>query len=354
MRTADSVVLAILALAACGDSTGTTDELFRPTQPALLSSGSPTKDEDPSVIRARDGKLFVAWFSDRGNNPDIYITNTSNGFAWSSPVRITTDAGGDFNPSLHQDAQGVFHLAWFRWIAPFRGSIWYNSSPDGVTWNPANEVRVTTTAAVDDWVPTLTQTADGTLLIVFVSEARDPTNPTSELFIARKATGSTSWSAPTPLSALNSATEHDHLPFAARTGSGVTLTWVRHDTTQALPWLNPKSVLYTSTSADGVTWTTPVRITNESGNVVNLFPALYTSLSGDWWFLWLSTRTGTARVFELPLGNAATYPSGLLQRDLPIGYSHKIAPTSSPGVYLAVWVQGPDGAQDIYYRFFRK
>jgi hypothetical protein len=59
-------------------------------------------------------------------------------------------------------------------------------------------------------------------------------------------------------------------------------------------------------------------------------------------------------VFELPLGNAAAYPSGLLPRDLPNGYSHKIAPTSTPGVYLAVWVQGPDGAQDIYYRFFRK
>ncbi|HEU4388934.1 MAG TPA: hypothetical protein VFV34_14130, partial [Blastocatellia bacterium] len=41
---------------------------FEPTDPILLSTGSPTKDEDPSVLRANDGSLYVAWFSDRGGN----------------------------------------------------------------------------------------------------------------------------------------------------------------------------------------------------------------------------------------------------------------------------------------------
>jgi hypothetical protein len=26
----------------------------------------------------------------------------------------------------------------------------------------------------------------------------------------------------------------------------------------------------------------------------------------------------------------------------------------APGIYLAVWVEGPEGAQDIYYRFFAR
>ena len=38
--------------------------------------------------------------------------------------------------------------------------------------------------------------------------------------------------------------------------------------------------------------------------------------------------------------------------ELPPGYSHRIAATTTPGIYLGVWVQGPEGAQDIYYRFF--
>ena len=69
----------------------------------------------------------------------------------------------------------------------------------------------------------------------------------------------------------------------------------------------------------------------------------------------MSTRLGSPRVFELPLANANQYPVGLVENTLlPGGYSHRIAPTSTPGVYLGVWVQGPDGSQDIYYRFFRK
>ena len=117
-----------------------------PTEPRLLSTGSPTKDEDPSVLRARDGTMFVAWFSDRGGNADIYVTSTANGNDWTAPVRVTTHAGGDFNPHLVQDDQGTFHLVWFRWEALFRGNIRYNSSRDGRTWDPATEVAVTTEA----------------------------------------------------------------------------------------------------------------------------------------------------------------------------------------------------------------
>jgi len=40
--------------------------------------------------------------------------------------------------------------------------------------------------------------------------------------------------------------------------------------------------------------------------------------------------------------------------ELPDGYSHSIVPTATPGVCLGVWVQGPEGSQDIYYRFFER
>src|SRR5262245_22744078 len=69
---------------------------FEPSDAKLLSTGSPTKDEDPVVLRARDGTMFVAWFSDRGGNPDIYLTSTRDGRTWQTPTRITNDPGGDF------------------------------------------------------------------------------------------------------------------------------------------------------------------------------------------------------------------------------------------------------------------
>jgi hypothetical protein len=356
MRAGPAIALAGLCACAGSETTAPTASApptFQPTEPRLLSTGSPTKDEDPSVLRARDGTLFVAWFSDRGGNSDIYITSTTNGNEWSAPVRVTTQAGGDFNPHLIQDDQGTFHLVWFRWEALFRGNIRYNSSRDGRTWDPAAEVAVTTDAGVDDWVPTIARLADGTLRVYFVSTLRDPSNRTSEIYVASRAPGAGAFSPAVKAAGINSASEHDHLPYASRTGSEVSLVWVRHDTTEPLPWLNHKSDVLYSTSADGLAWRAPTRVTSDPGNVVNLFPTLFAGLDDRWTTMWLSTRAGDPRVFDVPIAGVGSSP-GTPNAELPAGYSHKVAATSTPGVYLAAWVQGPEGSQDVYYRFFRR
>jgi hypothetical protein len=354
-RAGPAIALAGLCACAGSETTAPTPagSTFQPTEPRLLSTGSPTKDEDPSVLRARDGTLFVAWFSDRGGHSDIYVTSTADGNDWTPPARVTTHAGGDFNPHLIQDDQGTFHLVWFRWEALFRGHIRYNSSRDGRTWDPATEVAVTTDAGVDDWVPTVARLADGTLRVYFVSTLRDPSNRTSEIYVASRAPGAAAFSPAVKVAGVSSASEHDHLPFASRTGSEVSLVWVRHDTTEPLPWLNHKSDVLYSTSADGLAWRPPTRVTSDAGNVVNLFPSMFAALDDRWSTLWLSTRTGSPRVFDVPLASAGT-ASGTENPSLPEGYSHKVAATTTPGVYLAAWVQGPEGSQDVYYRFFRR
>jgi hypothetical protein len=99
----------------------------------------------------------------------------------------------------------------------------------------------------------------------------------------------------------------------------------------------------------------PIQVTNDPGDVVHLFPALYSNQNEDWTLIWLSTRTGIPRVYELALGQLEQYPDAALENSsLPPGYSHRVAPTPTPGIDLGVWVQGPDGQQDISYRFFER
>jgi hypothetical protein len=348
------LLLCLGAVVGCGEDAsdpGPPSARYAQTDTLLLSTGSPTKDEDPSVLRAADGSMFVSWFSDRADAGDIYIARTSSGTNWSTPTRVTVNPGGDFCPSLIQDDAGTFHLTWFRWYALERGHILHSTSSDGLTWNVADEESVTTDPGVDDWVPTPAFAADGTLFVYFVSEIRDAGNPTSDIYATSKGPLDTNWSDPVSLTAINSTTEHDQLPFVARTGSGFTMVWVRHDTSEPKPWLNPKSHLFLSTSSDGLSWSAPLQVTDDAGNVIHLFPFILSGQS----LLWLSNRGGAPKVYELLLANADQYPATVTEvTALPYGYSHRVAATPTAGVFLGAWVQGPEGAQEIYCRFFER
>jgi hypothetical protein len=299
--------------------------------------------------------LYVAWFSDRTGTGDIYVMRTDQGTQWSEPARVTTDQGGDFAPSLIQDGAGVFHLAWFRWTAPFLGHIWYNRSADGLTWDPEDEVRVTDEVGVDDWVPTLVEAPDGGLVVYFASALRNESDGVTDLYMSRLPPGGAPWSDARRVVGLNSAAEHDHLPNVTRMGDRIGITWVRHDTSEALPWLNRRSHIYYATSPDGEIWGSPVALTSDPGPIVNLFPGLYQEGGSRWRINWLSTRTGDPVLYDARVTSTGETAGGPARVDgVGPGYSHRIVWTGSGRVHLGVWVTGPEGSQDLEYRFFRR
>jgi hypothetical protein len=317
----------------------------------VLSVSSPTKDEDPSLLRTADGRLLAAWFSDRGGNPDIYLAGSQDAIHWSDPVRVSSGPNGDFYPNLAQDPAGLIHLVWFQWNALFVGQIRHATSANGVVWSA--EEPVTTDLQVDDWVPSIVIAANGDLLVYFVSLKRWQAGSTNRIYLARKRAGASSWDSPIRLS-LGDESRHDHLPFAARIGNQIGLVWVRYpggpDFITA-----PKSDLYFSTSPDGLTFAAPTQVTTESGNLKNLCPEIYQRHAGDWWLLWLSTRDGAPRLYEMPVSSLSRYPAEVTTNPaLPAGYSHRVIATGTEREYLAAWVQGPEGAQDIYFRTFRR
>lgn len=184
----------------------------------------------------------------------------------------------------------------------------HGTSIDGVSWSA--EEAVTTEFLLDDWVPSLAEAPDGTLVVVFVSQKW--TNVSAAIFVARKRVSSATWEAPVRLT-VNSAVAHDQLPYVARTGNELTMVWVRHDTHDANFVINPKSEPFSATSTDGVTWSAPVQVTTHQGNVANLCPQLLQRHDGAWALLWLSTRNGSPRQYELLLSRFAQFPAGLVE-----------------------------------------
>lgn len=329
--------------------------LFAPSEKQLLSDLNPDHlDEDPSVILAADGSLLVAYFSQRQGNPDIYVKRTTDGVSWTE-TRVSTDPSADYYSSLYQDDSGVVHLTWFRWTAFQVGSIWHNSSPNGIDWDPDNETQVTLAPNVDDWVPTISGTAAGDLIITFASEKRNSA-ALSELYLSKKSAGASSWDAALPMADVNDPAAHETLPFVVRTGSELTLLYVKTDATSAVPWENASADVYLSKSSDGVLWSAPQRVTDDApATFVDVFPGAFPDLAGKWSMIWISNKTAGGGAYVMPLDAVASYPTSAVANPIFEGYSPRAAPTPTPGVFLGVWVEADpvdENKKDVYYRFF--
>ncbi|MCC6995938.1 MAG: exo-alpha-sialidase [Deltaproteobacteria bacterium] len=323
--------------------------LFVPGPALLLSDGSPSKDEDPFILRTRDGRLHVAWFSERTGNGDIYLRSTSDGANFDAPVQLTSGPAVDFFPALTQSASARIHAVWFRRdTSGARGRIVYSHSDAISTWPISAEVDVTTpTGSASDWTPQIAETASGALVVVFVRDGCWPQpQPCFGLWATRSTTGGATWTPAAQI--LPTAGQQDHLPSLLASPAGLTLVWNRYDASATLPWLTATTDVALATSTDGVTWTAGTDLTsNDGAAITDVFPALYADHAGALHALWLEASSTAMAVVEQRLG--ATTPSPI--SDLPAaGYSHHLVATPTPGRFLAAWVAGSGSALDIQVR----
>jgi len=351
-------------LAACGDDGATTIDaavdtrpadtaidapVFEPGLPTVVSADSPGNDEDPALLRARDGSIYLAWFSESAGN-DIMISRTIDGTHWSTPAHISSGSPKDLGPTLYQDASGIIHAAWFRWpgTAPPGGIVHVAATaPDSTSWGA--EVNVTTSNATDDWVPSLTANPAGDLVVAFARNTCPP--PTCYGVAASTSTNDgATWSTPVDIVTAGSGAEH-FLPALANTGNELVVAWDPYDHSASSPYagLTTGSHISLLHSATGATWTGASDLTTQQTNSITVMPTLYADHGGAWHAAWLvGDNTGT-HVVSVPLASPSTTPAML-----PIaGYSPRIVATPTPGVFIAAWVGGSAGERDIYVRMFQ-
>lgn len=324
--------------------------------PFALSPYNPHhKDEDPSLIKSRDGRFFICWFSNRSGDDNLYIINSWDGTQWSSPVRITHAFARDFYPSLHQDSSGRFHLAWFRIkkSPPFLSSIWYTHSDDGIHWDPGHEVQVTH-ALGSDWAPSIWKDATGRLLIYFASKRKGDSS--KEIYVSQSKDNGSTWLLPVRLESLNDAKEEDDFPCVVQQQDGrFLMAWSRYPKT-LLPFNKYMDVLF-STSDDGIHWQPPLDVThNDAQGITDVLPFLYARHGGGWSLGWVSTKTNPhGDTLSVPVSQIAEADSHLsLLIHGPGGYSPRAVAAKSPDTYLVVWVTGDKKAKKLQLQTVRE
>ena len=373
-----------------GDAGGGTSPLehLTPTSAAALSPGNAAgQDEDPSIVRALDGALYVAWYSNRnGAQPEdgvpdreIFLARSEDGRAWTDPpIQLTRHPRYSFYPSLAQDESGTFHLAWWRVTPTPEGCVpdvdcdggatyrvMYKSSPNGADWSLDEETAIAD--GPGDLLPSLVvDRAAHRLLAYFasVTRAADGTVDLGDgvLRVYLSVHDGSGWSAPQRLLGVDTDASHDTFPHVVQRGDGTfAMTWTRYDAAASAdalrPLMDPTTDTMFSTSDDGLHWAAPVVMSDGGAqSAIDALPYLYASQDGvTWQVLWITTAgaaPGAGRVIELAIGGA--YPGDVVERPEIRGYSGHILATATPGIYWGVWVEGPMERQKIMHAFFEK
>ncbi len=333
------------------------------------------QDEDPSVLVAADGALWVAWYSNRNGvqsdgraDREIFLTRTTDGVTWLDPVQVTRANGWAFYPSLAQDASGRFHIAWWQLDPLPQGctvdvdctgtfnTILYNVSDDGITWDL--DAATTIANGPGDWLPTLViDDATQRPAVYFTSPTRNAAGAIDlgdgRLRIYRVAYGGTSWSAPVRCSGLDAQGHNTYPHVVQRPDGAFAMTWTRYDAaagTGVLDVLGQASAdTLVAGSMDGVDWTAP-RVVSDPTKL-DVFPFAF-DRDGDLRVVWLTAVPGASSGTTVDLAADGVFSSGLISHDEVAGYTARYQTTATPGITWAVWVSGAADKQKLWYRFF--
>jgi hypothetical protein len=370
-----------------GDPTpigGSPLETLVPTGELTLSpENAGGQDEDPTLLRAADGTLYAAWYSNRNGTQadgvedrEIFLARSRDGRTWSDPpVQVTRHSRFAFYPSLAQGGDGRFHLAWWRVIPTPEGCvpgvdcaggtinrIVYKSSPTGVDWDLDQDVTIA--QGPGDWLPSIVfDRVASRLLVYFASPVRDAagrvdlSDGTSRIYVV--VNDGAGWSAPRRLAGMNPDTSHNTYPHVVQRDDGLfVMAWTRYDASAPFDVLRviqePSTDTMMATSSDGIHWSAPVAVSDDASNAaVDVFPHLYVDQEHTLSALWITTAGApSGRSVERPVGDSGLGP--LAARPEIAGYSGRILATATPGIYWGAWVSGPAGTQKIRYRFFTR
>jgi len=246
--------------------------------PEMMLTWNSETDANPSVAQASDGKVWVVWHSYRSGNADIFykVYDPSKVHPWSSEKNLTTDTNDDISPSVMLANDGKI---WVVWSTGRTGNyeIYYKTtSNNGATWSQEQNL---TTNPKEDECPSIMQTADGTIWLVWSA------NRTGNFDIYYKTSQDNGATWATDKS-LNYPETNDRNPSITEAADGkIWFVWVRDKNRNLNIW-------YKTYNATSNSWSATTQVTQDSGDILNSNPSVMQANDGKIWIVWDSDKVG--------------------------------------------------------------
>jgi hypothetical protein len=234
-------------------SNGTNDIVQASTRPSGGSWSTPVDlsaaGEDatnPQVTVGADGTAIAVWTRSNGTNDIVQASTRPSGGSWTTPADNLSEAGQDASaPQVSVDANGTATAVWIRDNGT-NDIVQASTRPRGGPWS--TPVANLSEAGEDAGSPQVAVDANGTAIAVW-----NRSDGSNTIVQASSRPSGGSWT--TPADNLSEAGQDAWAPQVSVDANGAaTVVWNRYD--------GSNFIIQSSRSADGVTWDTPVDLSD--------------------------------------------------------------------------------------------
>ena len=285
-------------------------------------------DWDPSITSTTDGEIWVVWRSDRMDNDEIYY-KVFNGSSWSNDTRLTWEPHYDSYPSVMQASDGTIWVVWSSYRNEHDLDLYYKVF-DG-SWSV--DTRLTWENHTD-YYPSIMQASDGKIWVVWTSDRNE-----HDLDLYYKVFDG-SWSDDTQLTTdLNT---QDWGPSIMQASDGK--IWIAFTKTTDT---KHEDIYYKVFS--GTEWSRDLRMTFDDKNSES-HPSIMQASDGTIWVVWHSDRDVYENIYyRVRWINRTWSDPAKLTKYLADDMYPSITQTPDQTIWVA-WGSWRSGFTDIYYK----
>ena len=237
-----------------------TDNIFQ------LTDNSEINDVEPSILQIEDGDIWLVWRNE--NNHQIYNkVSADNGKSWSAPF-LLSEKWDNLSPCITQTTDGKIWVVWVAADSGMQYDVFYKTTLNkGQNWSPIKKIETPETHITH---PSILETRDGMVWILWGNHyvtSSDKGNSWSQIMTFRA-------------------------PFMIHP----TITQTFDKELLRVGWADSQIVFCVSEN-NGKTWSDKVNLADASG--LRIAPQIRQSSDGKIWITWHSNHEGNEDIYYI-------------------------------------------------------
>jgi len=304
--------------------------------PLNVSNDAPNSDS-PQIAADANGNLYLLWENTSVILAVVFSRSTDGGVTFSTPVNVSTNAGGSFSPQMAVDPGGNISVVWEDDAFTSSDISFSRSADHGATFSIPKSLSNNIGNSVS---PQVTVDLTGNINVAWQNDG--PGNP--DIFFSRSSDKGATFSTPKNLS--NSPGRSNAPQIKVDAGGNINVVWADNNP----PDFNP-DVFFVRSSDGGATFSAAQNVSQNSGFSSN--PWLTVDAGANINVAWEDNTPGNRDIFFARSTDSGTTfsPPVNLSGDPGLSLAVQIAADKNGNINVA-WQDHTPGVSQVFFSRF--